>query len=149
MDTCVYKLSCVWFPLLGGVSHTTFYFYLLIYFCLWWISIATWGLSLGARSEGCSLLVVCGLLIALASLVTEHRLQVHGFQYLWHVGSVVVTCGLQSTSSVVVAHGLSFSMTCGTLPNWGSDPMSLALSGRFLSTAPPRKSYFLLLKRVK
>ena len=38
------------------------------------------GFSLVVASGGYSLLAVCGLLIAVASLVVEHRLQVHGLQ---------------------------------------------------------------------
>ena len=34
-------------------------------------------------------------------------------QKLWHVGSVVVALRLQSTGSIVVAHGLSCSRACG------------------------------------
>ena len=51
------------------------------------------------------LIVMHGLLISVVSLVTEHRLQVHGLQQLQLRGSVVVAYGLQSTSSVVLAHG--------------------------------------------
>ena len=38
------------------------------------------GFSLVVASGGYSLRAVCGLLIAVASLVVEHRLQVHGLQ---------------------------------------------------------------------
>ena len=64
---------------------------------------------------------VRGLLIAVASLVVEHGLQVCGLQQLWHVGSVVVAHGLQSTGSVVVVHGLSCSAACGIFPDQGSN----------------------------
>ena len=43
--------------------------------------------SCGER--GLLFIAVHGLLIAVASLVAEH-----GLQQLWHVGSVVVACGL-------------------------------------------------------
>ena len=46
------------------------------------------GLSLVIVSRGCSLAAVRGLLIAVASLVAEHRLEVHGFQYLGCMGLV-------------------------------------------------------------
>ena len=42
-----------------------------------------------------------------------------GLQYFWHAGSVVVVCGLQSTGSVVVAHGLSGSAAHGIFPDQG------------------------------
>ena len=54
-----------------------------------------------------------GLLIAVASLVVKHRLQVHGLQQLWHVGSVVV------------AHGLICSAACGIFLDQGSNPCPL------------------------
>ena len=38
------------------------------------------GFSLVVTSGGYSLVAVCGLLIAVASLVVEHRLQAHGLQ---------------------------------------------------------------------
>ena len=55
-------------------------------------------------SWGHSLAVVCGLLIAVASLVAEHRLSTRGLQQLQYVGLVVVTRGLQSTGLVASQH---------------------------------------------
>ena len=55
-------------------------------------------LSLGAAHRGSSLAVVHGLLIAVASPIVEHRLQVHRLQYLQHVGSVFSAPRLQSTA---------------------------------------------------
>ena len=68
---------------------------------------------------------VCGLLIAMASLVVEHGLQVRRLQWLWHAGSVVAAHGLQSTGSVVVVHGLSCSVACGIFLDQGSNPCPL------------------------
>ena len=48
--------------------------YLFIYFWLCWVFFAACGLSLVAESGSCSLVAVHGLLIAVASLVAEHRL---------------------------------------------------------------------------
>ena len=42
--------------------------------------------------------------------------------------------------SVVVAHGLSCSTACGIFPGRGLEPVSPALAGGFLTTAPPGKS---------
>ena len=64
---------------------------------------------------------VHSLLIVVASLVVEHGLQVCGLPQLWHVGSVVVARGLQSTGSVVVAHGFSCSSACGIFLDQGSN----------------------------
>ena len=95
--------SWVWVPTLPYTrcwSKLAFFFfflkklYLFIFGCTG-SSLAVCGLSLVIVSRGCSLAAVRGLLIAVASLVAEHRLEVHGFQYLgcmglvapWHVGS--------------------------------------------------------------
>ena len=47
---------------------------LLIYLRLCWVFVAALGLSLLVASRGYSLVEVHGLLIAMASLVVEHRL---------------------------------------------------------------------------
>ena len=83
-----------------------------------------WALS-SCREQGLLFVAVCGLLMAVASLVAEHRLLVHGLQYLWHKVSVVVARGLWSAGSVVVAHRLSRSVACGIFPNQGSNPCPL------------------------
>ena len=83
--------------------------------------------------SGSSLLRACFLqlqqaysfLVAVASLVAEHRLQAHGFQQLQHLASVVAAQALQSTGSVVVAHGLSCSMSCGISLDQGWNPCPL------------------------
>ena len=49
----------------------------------------------------------------------------HRLQQLWHVGSVIVARRLQSTGSVVVAHGLSCSTACGIFPDQGLNPCPL------------------------
>ena len=54
-------------------SFPSSFTYLFI-FRLGWVFIAACGLSLVATSGGCSPFVVHGLLIAVASLVEEHRL---------------------------------------------------------------------------
>ena len=65
------------------------------------------GLSPVATSGGCSLVAVCWLPVALASLAVAPR--------------------LESTGSVVVAHRLSSSVALGI------KPMSPALAGKFLT----------------
>ena len=47
--------------------------------------------------------------------------------------------GLQSTVSVVVAHGLSCSLVCGGHSRPGIESVSPALAGRFFTTEPPGK----------
>ena len=62
--------------------------------------------------RGYSLAVVCGFLIAMASLVVE--------QGLWGTqASAVAALGLQSTGSTVVAHRLSCSVACEIFLNQG------------------------------
>ena len=69
-------------------------------------------------SSGYSLVGVCGLLVAVASLVVEHGLG--GIQ-----ASVVAAHGLSivasGTSSIVVVHGLRCSVACGIFPDQGSN----------------------------
>ena len=75
------------------------------------------GLSLVAVSGGFSLAVVHGLLIEVASLVTEHG------------------------ASIFVAQSLSCFMTCGIFLDQESiEPVPLALKCEFLTTGPPGKS---------
>ena len=116
------------------------FIYLCIQFWLRWVFLAVRGPSLSCREQGLLFIAVHGLFIAVASLVAEYGLQARGLQQLWHVGSVVVARGLQSTGTVVVVHGLSCSVACGIFPEPGLEPMSPALAGRFLTTAPPGKS---------
>ena len=64
---------------------------------------------------------VSGLLIAVASLIAEHRPQSSR-------ASLVAACGLQSLGSAVVEHGgLSCSMGGGIIPKQGSNPCPLLL----------------------
>ena len=63
-------------------------------------------------------MVVCGLLIVVASLAMKHGLQ--GMQ-----ASVVAIHGLQSTGSVAVACGLSCPTVCGISPYQESNPYPL------------------------
>ena len=62
-----------------------------------------------------------------------------GAQLLGTWALVVVAPGLWRAGSAVVAHGLSFSAARGIFPDWGIEPMSPALAGRFLTTGPPEK----------
>ena len=102
---------------------------LVLHCCLWaFSSCGEWGLLFVA---------VRRLLIMVASLVAEHRLQTQRFQQLWHEGSVVValegkliSCGAQA----------QFLRGMWDLPGPGIKPVSPALASRFLTTVPPRKS---------
>ena len=54
-------------------EEIVFFFFSLTYFWLLWVFVAARGLSLLAV-RGATLAVVCGLLITVASLVSEHGL---------------------------------------------------------------------------
>ena len=63
---------------------------------------------------------------------------------LLHVGSVVTAPGLQSTGSIVVAHGAQLLCSMWDLPRLGIKPMSPARANGFLTllyTEPPEKSF--------
>ena len=125
--------------LLHGVSYkqaAVFAFYFLVALglrcCAWAFS------SCGER--GLLFIAVHGLLIAVASLVVEHGLQ---------------ACGLSSCGSRALERRLG---SCGTwaqllrgmwdLPGLGLEPVSPALAGGFLTTAPPGKSLYQVLVTV-
>ena len=85
-----------------------FFFYKFIlfiyYFCLRWVFVAARWLSLVAASRGYSFVAVRGLLIAVASLVAEHGLQVHGLQQLWHAASRAQAQQMWHTGLVAPRH---------------------------------------------
>ena len=84
---------------------------------------------LSLQQVGATLVAVHGLLITGASLIAEHRFQVHGLQELQHMSSVVVGSRPQSMwAPAVVVHGhSSSSMTCAVFPDQGSNPCALNL----------------------
>ena len=87
-------------------------------FWLCWVFVAAQGLSLITVSGGYSLVGVLRLLIEVASLAVEHGLQ--GTR-----ASVVAFPRLQSTGSIVVAHGRSCFTACGIFPDQGLNPCLL------------------------
>ena len=115
-------------PLLVGLSHFFFLinlFYLFIFGCVG-VFVAACRLSLVAASGGYS------------------SLWCVGFSLWWLL--LLQSMGSRAQASVVVAHGLS---SCGAraqllrgiwdLPGPGLKPVSPALAGGFLTTAPPGK----------
>ena len=93
------------------------------------------GFSLVSSSRGCSLILVCGLLTVVASLVSEHRLQ-----GAW--ASEVAAPKLQTTGSTVAAHRLSCSPACGLFPDQGSDPRLLHWQADSLPLSHQGSPYF-------
>ena len=90
--------------------------------------------TLSTVSGSYSLVVMLGLLMAVASLSVERGLSTCGSQALEHRLS---SCGAQ-------AH-----LCCHLcdLPGPGVEPVSPALAGGFLTTEPPGKAHNVLLKR--
>ena len=77
-----------------------------IYFWLHWVLVAAFRLSRVVVSGGWSLIVVQGLLTAVASLWNTAS-RAHRPHELWHVGSTVAAHRLQSVGLVIVVYGLS------------------------------------------
>ena len=114
----------------GWLTRLT-YFLFFFPFTFIYLFMAVFGLHCCAQAfsscgeRGLLFVAVRRLLIVVASLVTQHGLQVCGLQQLWHVGSGVVARGLQSAGSVVVVHRLSCSAACGIFPDQGTNPCPL------------------------
>ena len=113
---------------LEAVADTYIYFNDFIYLFLAVLGLLCCeGFSRVAASGGGSLVVMSGLLIAVASSVVERGLQACGLQQFQHMGSVVA------------APGLNCSMTRGILPDqglklrllhWQADSLPLSHQGR-------------------
>ena len=99
--------------------------YLFIYFSwLYWFFLVAWVFSLAAASRGYSLAAVgSSLWWPLLLWCTGPRAR--GLQWLWHEGSAVAAHGLESTGSIILAHGLSYYMSSGIFPDQGSNPRLL------------------------
>ena len=102
------------------------------------VFLAARGLSLVVASGGYSSVWCAGLSLRWLLLLRSTRSRHAGFSSC-SAGSVVVARGLQSAGSVVVAHGLSCSSGMWDLPGPGLEPVSPALAGGFLTTAPSGK----------
>ena len=121
-----FSLSRAYKRLRLEVLYPIFYLFIILFMYLFGCagSSLLYGLFSRCSGQGYSL-VVCRLLPAVSSLVAKHRLQAHRLQQLWHMGSVVVTPGLQSTGSIVVVGGLCCSVACGIFLDQGSNPCLL------------------------
>ena len=105
------------------------------------------------RGQGLLPLAAHRLLTVVASLVMEHRLLMRGLQQLQLAGSrasglpelrhrspLLVARRLWSMQASVVAAWAQLLLSMWNLPRPGVEPVSLALAGTFLSTAPLGKS---------
>ena len=115
------------------------FLFVFIYLVALGLCCSTWAFS-SCIERGLLFLAVHGLLIAVVSLVAEL-----GLLGLW--ASAVAARGLSSCGERALERSLS---SCGALalllrgmwdlPGPGLEPMSPALAGGFLTTAPPGKS---------
>ena len=118
--------------LLPWFSLSLFFFNKCIYFWLRWVFVADCGLSLVVASRGYSSLQCTGFSLQWFLLLQSTGFRHAGFsscgtqaQSLWHAGSVIMACGLQSADSVVVVQRLSCSTACEIFPDQGSNPCPL------------------------
>ena len=125
--------------IISSGRNEVFFFILFIYFWLHWVFVAVRGLSLVAARAGatlhcCAQASHCGgfscrgaqALGARASVVVARRLSICGSQAL--------ECRLSSCGTrAQLLRGM------WDLPGPGLEPVSPALAGRFLTTAPPGK----------
>ena len=133
--------TCIFFIYLF-ISFIYLFIYLLAVLCL---LCCTRAFS-SCGKQGLFFVAMQGLLITMASLVVEHRLQARRLQQLWHAGfsshgSRALECRLSSCGTQAqLLHGM------WDLLGPGPEPLSPELSGGFLTTAPPEKSSQQLLK---
>ena len=114
------------------------FIYLFIYFWLCWVFVAVRGLSVVAVSRGYSLLQCAGFSLSWLLLLWSTGSRSAGFsscgtwfQQLWLVGSRAQAQYLWCTGLVAPR--------MWDLPRPGLEPVSLALAGKFLTTAQPGK----------
>ena len=123
------------------------HFILFIFFSLFiylFIYLAVLGLRcctqafLQLRQAGATLPCNAWFLIVVASLVAEHRLQACGLS----------SCGSRALERRLSSCGAQVQLPCGMwdLPRPGLKPVSPALAGGFLTTAPPGRSLSCILK---
>ena len=109
-----------------------FFFLNNIYFWLHWVFAAACGLSLVAASRGYSSLQCTGFSLRWLLLLWSTGFRHAGFS----------SCGLWALEHRLSSCGAQAQLLCGTwdLPGPGLEPVSPALAGGFLTTAPPGKS---------
>ena len=114
--------------------------YLFIYFWLCWVFIAACGLSLVVASRGYSSLWCVGFSLRWLLLLRSPGSR--------HAG--VCSCGSRALEHRFRSCGSRASLLCGMweLPGPGLEPLSPALAGRFLTTAPPGKPDNVLLRKM-
>ena len=119
----------------SGALMTFFkkFIYLFIYFWLSWVFVAVHGLSLVAASWGYSWLRCMGFSLQWLLLLRGMGSRCGGFSSCgsWALERRLSSCG----SRAQLLHGM------WDLPRPGIEPVSPALAGGFLTTAPPGKPH--------
>ena len=95
--------------------------FIYIFFWLCWVIFALCRLFSSCSKQG--LLSGCGARASHCGclLLRSTSSRMCRLPQLWHVDSVVAVCGLWSTGSLVVEHGLSCFAACGIVSDWGSN----------------------------
>ena len=114
-----------------GLPASFFFSLRCIYFWLCWVWVATHRLSPLVVSMGYFLLVMCGLLIAVVSLVAECRLW--GLQQLRLMSS-------RARAEYLWRNGFNCSTARGISPDQGLNPCPV-LAGGFFTPEPPGKPW--------
>ena len=123
---CLVWFGLVWFGFfLKSRWYTSWLFiFIFIYLNTFYLFMAVLGLRFCARAFSS-----CGkwgpLFIAVRGASHCSGFSCCGAPVLVAQASVVVACGLYSTGSVVVAHGLNYSEARGIFPDQGSNPCPL------------------------
>ena len=126
---------------------TSFYFfhyylkYLFIYFWLCWVFVPALRLSLVAVSGGYSSLRCMGFSLQWPLLLQSTGSRCAGFS----------SCGSRAVEHQLSSCGTRAQLLCGMWdhPGPGLEPVSSALAGGFLTTAPPGKSTLLVFKSLE
>ena len=116
-------------------------FYLFIYFWLRWVFVAARGLSLVAASRGYSSLWCAGFSLRWLLLLRSTGSRCAGFS----------SCGTRALESRLSSCGAQVQLFHGMwdLPRPGLEPVSPALAGGFLTTAPPGKPYLFIFNSLE
>ena len=118
--------------------HIYLFYYLLVLF-LAMLGLCYLGAFLWLRQAEATLELWCaGFLLQYFLLWQSTGSRACRLQQLWHMGSIIVAPGLQSTGSKL--WHVSLAMACvWDLPRAGIKPMSPAVTGRFFTTEAPGK----------
>ena len=132
---------------LVSVFNLTLYNTIFFLTYLFYLFLAALGLHCCARAfsscseRGLLFIVARGLLIAVASCFAEHTRSVLGVWASVVTARGLSSCGLRALECSLSSCGARAQLLCGMwdLPGPGLEPVSPALAGGFLTSAPPGK----------